>query len=37
MHDFERNANDGNLKQRFVYHQRQRLGSESKLFNKIKL
>ena len=30
---FERNINDKNLKQLFVYYQRQRLGSEYKLFH----
>ena len=33
MHDFERNINDNNLKQLFVYYQRQCLGSEPKLFH----
>ena len=33
VHDFERNINDKNLKQLFVYYQRQCLGSEPKLFH----
>ena len=34
MHDFERNIDDRNLKQIFVYYQRKCLGSEPKLFHK---
>ena len=33
MHDFERNIDDRNLQQIFVYYQRQCLGSEPKLFH----
>ena len=33
VHDFERNINDKNLKQLFVYYQKQCLGCEPKLFH----
>ena len=33
MYDFERNIDDRNLKQIFVYYQRQCLGSEPRLFH----